>query len=66
VLPNFAEPTWFTNIASPKLFMNHKWTGVDISDGVDQADHPSRTTHIQTWQSITEGVQVEERVTSEY
>lgn len=46
--------------------MNHKWTGVDISDGVDQADHPSRTTHIQTWQSITEGVQVEERVTSEY
>ena len=45
--------------------MNHERTRIDITERVDEADHPPCAAQVQSRESLSEGVQVEEGVTGE-
>ena len=45
--------------------MNHEWTCVDVADRIDQAHHSTCSAHVEPGQRITEGIQVEERVSGQ-
>jgi hypothetical protein len=64
VSPNAGESSIGKHISGSKAVMNRERTGIDIANGVDQADDPPGSTQVQSGERLTEPCQVEEGVTS--
>lgn len=68
VLPDVVETAVGQHVSSQETVVDGKWTGVDITDGVDEAHHAPGATHVQPGQRAgrAKSGQVEEGVTGEH
>jgi hypothetical protein len=53
------ESTVLQHVAGFKRVVNNKWARVHIANWVDEAHHSAGTTQVQTWQRLTECVEME-------
>ncbi len=66
VPPDFGESTRSPDVAREELVMNGERAGVDVSDRVHQADHPSGPAEIEAGERFPVTGEVEEGVTGEH
>jgi hypothetical protein len=56
--------TGVSYVAGEKFVVDDKGTGVDVAYGIDETDHATGTTQIETLERRAERGQVEERIAS--
>ena len=65
VSPDLGEPAGGADRTGAELFMDGERACVHVADGIDQADDPAGSAHVQPGQRRAEGVEMEEAVTGE-
>ncbi len=51
-----------TDVAGQELAVDHERAGIDVADGIDEADHTSGSAHVQPVERLPERGEMEERV----